>query len=273
MDSRFLPVIFWLPIVGELCVLVLEIGSRSHLLSPRALGLEKMKQNNMLHENLLLAKQGEEDPVVPIEEAFLLNDAKLRREMILDLLKKNPAQHLDILQKAKTNDDTEVVHYASTAIMELYNEYDLRIQEMEQRYRNQREDPQVLEDYIDLLEEYMGHGLAEGRRLELVRSQYTHLLQKKVKESGDSESYRRLIQGEIASHQEAEAYRLIEEMKRKWPRREDPWLLLIEYYAQEKQGDKLKQTLQEMKEKKIYLSSAGKRTVAFWSEEDEEEPV
>lgn len=265
VEPRILPLIFWLPVIGELCVLTLEICYRTKAISHKDIGVEKLKYNNELHKNLLSVEQISDDKIVPMEEAFLINDAKLRRELILDLLKKDPDQYVDILQKAKTNEDADVVHYASTAIMELHTQYDLRIQSMEHRYKLNPDSLELLEEFINLLEEYLSHGLAEGRRLELVQSQYIQLLEKKVRKVGDSESYEQLIISEMKHNNETRAFRYIQEMKQKWPGREDGWLLEIQYYAKKKQGSKLRETIEEMEAKGIYLSSHGKEVVGFWS--------
>lgn len=50
----------------------------------------------------------------------------------------------------------------------------------------------------------------------------------------------------------------------KWHRREEFWLLKIQYLAEQKRGSELHESLRQMKEEHIYLSSKSKEALAFW---------
>ncbi len=56
------------------------------------------------------------------------------------------------------NEDVEVVHYAITAMVELSKEYDFRLQKMEKLYAASPDDPEILEQYCDFMEEYLNQG-------------------------------------------------------------------------------------------------------------------
>ncbi|MDD3339442.1 MAG: hypothetical protein PHS82_11360 [Lachnospiraceae bacterium] len=268
MDIRLLPVLFWLPILGECCAVMVEAAYRLRLIRQKEIGMEKMQYNDRRHQNLLSMDEISDEEVVPAEEAFRINESKMRRELILDLLKKDPKQYIGLLQEARMNDDVDVVHYAATAIMELNNEYDIRIQEMEHLYANDQEDQEVLEAYIELLHEYLEHKLIEGQRLQMIRNQYSQLLQKKIAAGGTREDYRWLIDNELQMEHYEEAYEAIQQMKTRWPGNEEPWLLLITYYAKQKKGKDIRQVIRQMQEQDIYLSSNGKEVVEFWKTTD-----
>ena len=59
------------------------------------------------------------------------------------------------------NEDVEVVHYAITAMVELSKDYDSKLQTFERTYAAAPEDPVVLDEYCDFMEEYLQQGLLE----------------------------------------------------------------------------------------------------------------
>ena len=83
---------------------------------------------------------------VPVEESLLFNPAVKRRKLLLNVLSQKASDYVSVLRRAGINDDTEVVHYAVTALVELRNEYTLRFDRMEQKMASRRADPRILRD-------------------------------------------------------------------------------------------------------------------------------
>ncbi|MDD3277268.1 MAG: hypothetical protein PHG16_00080 [Lachnospiraceae bacterium] len=267
-DSRIFQVMCWIPFTGEATVILVEAAQELGWLNPRRIGGDMRKKK----EEHVSSLQGEEslkdELIVPAEEAFLINDTRLRRSLILDLLRKNPSQYVRLLQEAQMNDDVDVVHYASTAIMELNSDYDLRLQNMEQRFTQKPDSPGVLAEYITLLGEYLDQRLVEGRRLILLQRQYSELLQKSISQKPVPEDYEKLIENEMDLGEYTQSHTCLMEMMNRWPDTELPWLLLIRYYAKQKQGKKIQEVIRNIKKKHIYLSPRGKEVIGFWSLEN-----
>ncbi|WP_373218665.1 hypothetical protein [Ruminococcus sp. 5_1_39BFAA] len=149
-SSRMAVVLAWLvPIWGLGCVLVLEIRSRGKQEIREEVGIEKLKINDEIHRSILMEEETGEDRIVPIEEALLINDSAIRRELMMEIMYSNPDNYVAQLQEARMNDDTEVVHYAVTALVELQKEYDLQFQEMEKKLSDVPDDEHILNDYIE----------------------------------------------------------------------------------------------------------------------------
>ena len=146
------PVIF-VPFWGVLCVLLLHFQICGGADNVRQSGVEKLKVKEELYKNIFVTQDASEQ-VVPLEDALLLNQPGVRRELIMDVLNDDPGEYMELLKKARMNDDVEVVHYAITAMVELSKDYDYRLQQIERRYARQPEDPAVLAEYCDFLEEY-----------------------------------------------------------------------------------------------------------------------
>ena len=63
-----------------------------------------------------------------------------------------------MLQKAKYNDDVEVVHYATTAMVELQKDYEQELIRRRNAWDERRESDGRLFAYADVLEKYIDSG-------------------------------------------------------------------------------------------------------------------
>ncbi|WP_454919515.1 hypothetical protein, partial [Abiotrophia defectiva] len=129
---------------------------------------------------------------VPIEEALLLNDSAIKRELTMSMLKDQPSNVVALLQQARMNEDVEVVHYATVMLAELHKEYDLKIQDLKQELLKQPDDITILEQLCLELEDYLASGLVAGKFAESSRRQYIDLLRRKVAISHKLKDYLRL---------------------------------------------------------------------------------
>ena len=120
MKSRpmILPIVFLVPVFGFSCLLFLEWESRGDQENKKEIGIEKLKINDDIHRSILMEEDPARDLMVPLQEALLMNDASTRRELMMDILYDDVGEYVEVLKNARMNDDTEVVHYATTAMVE-----------------------------------------------------------------------------------------------------------------------------------------------------------
>ena len=97
-----------------------------------------MKVNEEIYKNIFQSGTEQEGNIVPLEEALIVNEPELRRELIMNVLNDNPEEYVELLKQARMNEDVEVVHYAITAMVELSKEYDSKLQELESFIRFRR---------------------------------------------------------------------------------------------------------------------------------------
>lgn len=224
VEGYFLPVALLVPVWGPLCVVLLHT---SHRLTDGQLldrTLEKLRINEEIYKNILVAENEEKDTVVPLEEALLVNSPAQKRKLILSVLTDDPAGYYDLLQQARMDDDSEVVHYASTALAQISKEADLKLQQQEQ----------LLKKRLDAL----------GRR--------SYTLECKLAAA----------QLALAEYDRAEA--TLDALTARWPQRETPWLLHLRMAAALRDGAAIQKTLHDIEEKEVYLSAKGRETVRFW---------
>lgn len=182
VEGYFAPVMLLVPLWGPLCVLLLHTSNRLTGGCLREQTLEKLHINEEIHKSILVADDEGEDTVVPLEEALLVDSPAQKRKLILSVLTDDPAGYYDLLQQARMDNDSEVVHYASTALSQITKEADLKLQKLEQRYAAAPDDAAVLEEYCDYLESYLKDGFVQGRAAEIQSHQLEQLLKKRLED-------------------------------------------------------------------------------------------
>ena len=150
------------------------------------MGIEKLKINDAVHRSILLEEDSMEDRVVPLEEAFLINEPSTRRELMMEVMYENPDDYVRQLKEARTNDDTEVVHYAVTALVELQKDYDLQFQELDWEMEKNPDSEDILDRYLQLLNQYLASDIPEGNARMLV----LHIQQHAGEKAGADRKYR-----------------------------------------------------------------------------------
>lgn len=190
--------------------------------------MEPFRVDDELHRSIRVENREDAASTVPLEEALLLDSAEQRRKLILSVLTDDPVQYYDLLEQARLNDDSEVVHYAATAMAQISKQADaaqLQRQQLERLLKMQLADQPKEEQYG------LGCRLAK-------------------------------VQLELAEYAAAE--QTLAELTARWPVRETPWLLRLRSAAARKDGAELARWLAEMERAQVYLSAAGRREVDFW---------
>ena len=257
------PVLF-VPVWGALCVLILHLQVFIKAENSRKIGIEKLQVNEEIYKNNFKSVEENDHDIVPLEEALLINDPEKRRKLIMDILNDDPSKYIELLEKARMNEDVEVVHYAITAMVELSKDYDSKLQTFERTYAAAPENPVVLDEYCDFMEEYLQQGLLEKQVEHMQRNQYTQLLQKKIKTDMNFHSCLCLADNLMKLKDYSEAQQILDVIDKKWHRREEYWVRKIQLFAEQKNGRAIQAALKQMKEELFYLSSKSKEVLAFW---------
>ena len=260
-----MPLVCMVPAAGLAALLVLEIRSRGKQEILEEVGVEKLKINDEIHRSILMDEDPVEDRIVPLEEALLINEPSARRELMMEIMYANPSDYVEQLKEASLNDDTEVVHYAVTALSELQKEYDLQFQELEWEMRKHPEDTELEDRYISLLSRYLGSGLAEGNARNVKLRDYSDMLGRRLETRQDSlRLYRDKVETDLQIKEYGKAYQVIQEILGRWEKNEAGYLLLLRYYAAMNSRAGIDSVLGMIERKGIYLSPEGRTEVRFW---------
>lgn len=257
-------VALFLPFWGVLLIVVLrfQIGFRKD--GVKGVGVEKMKLESALYQSMTVDEKKVADKTVPMEEALLINSSEERRSMILDVLNDNPREYMEFLQKAGDNDDTEVVHYAVTALVEISKENDARLHELEMQYAANPKDREVLENYTSFLWSCLSKNMMQGQVEKMNRELFATLMKEKLSQGGSVSDFVQSITNDLKRGNYTEAAEGLDWMKREFPGEEAYYLLKIQYLAAIKRGEEIRQVLSEIRDHEVYISAKGKEVIAFW---------
>lgn len=257
-------VALFLPFWGVLLIVVLrfQIGFRKD--GVKGVGVEKMKLESALYQSMTVDEKKVADKTVPMEEALLINSSEERRSMILDVLNDNPREYMEFLQKAGDNDDTEVVHYAVTALVEISKENDARLHELEMQYAANPKDREVLENYTSFLWSCLSKNMMQGQVEKMNRELFATLMKEKLSQGGSVSDFVQSITNDLKRENYTEAAERLDWMKREFPDDEAYYLLKIQYLAAIKRGEEIRQVLSEIRDHEVYISAKGKEVIAFW---------
>ncbi|MDO5131409.1 MAG: hypothetical protein Q4D81_00310 [Eubacteriales bacterium] len=291
LPPAIFPAVFLLPLWGPVFAAVMELHVRGGEKGDEEAGMGRFGITDEVYRNIRMEKEGVED-VLPIEDVLVSGTPVQRRRLLLSVLHTGPESFVKPLRTAGVNDDTEVVHYAVTALVELRSSFSQRIAEMERQLRAHRSDPKILLAGADLDEEYVRSGIPEDaerkERLAHCRNLLERYLQYRTwqEEGPGAGPYSRtktdgrggsaqwaadrasLLKrlGRVCLMQEdyAAAEQIGERLTREMPDCEDGYLLVLRARAGARNGEGIAELIGTIRQRNLYLSPQGRREIAFW---------
>jgi len=264
--EQILPV-FFVPIFGPIMAIVIEMldildrqGTKPVELEPLSLG------DDILW--VTLKSFHEKGDIVPLEEAILINDVKVRRRYMLETLYTDPLKYLDILNIAKYNDDVETSHYATTTISKAQKDFQLSIQKLAVAVESNPNDLGVLDEYIETLEKYIESGLLEEHLLRNLRIVYSKVLDKKLENvNNDKNAMIKKLRNSIKLNEYNLAFEIGDYLIANSPEDETSWIESMRVCVDGRDGNRMQETLSKMRDARINWTRDGKEQVKVWLEE------
>ena len=254
-----------LPFWGALLVLILHFEWGFSSASAVDISADKMELDSRFYKSVSVDEK-RSDRTVPIEDALLINSPREKRSLIMDVLNENPRDYVEFLQKASNDNDTEVVHYAVTAMVEISKENDYTLQMLEAEYAADPMNLDVLSRYCDFLWDCLTQNLMQGQVEVVNRILFSKLINEKLELEASLEGYCRLVKNELVRKDLDSAKQALTRMKRDWSQTEEYVLLNIEYLALMNKGNEIKRFIKKVNESPIFLSSQTKEVLAFWTD-------
>ncbi len=258
---------FFIPIFGPVTGVVIEVmniwekqASKSVDLEPLTLGDEVLW--------VTLKSFHETADIVPLEEAILINDVKVRRRFMLETLYSDPLKYLDVLNIAKYNDDVETSHYATTTISKAQKDFHLSVQKLTVAVESNPDDSSVLMEYIDTLERYIESGLLELHLLKNLRIVYAKMLDRKLEKDGNDSTFLvKKLRNSMELGEFDTAFQIADYLILNHPADERSWIEAIRVSVNGRDGSRLQEIISSMKNQKINWTKDGKEKVIVWLEE------
>lgn len=273
-SEQLFPLIVLVPVFGVIAGLIADYHSRFHKAGVKPLSLDEMhlsKDDLRLHR---IEEDSSVGSVIPLEEAMAINDAETRRKLMLDILHQNPDEYIELLQEARLDDDIEVTHYASTAIMEMQREYELSMQQTEKAYMDDPESGEKRERYLHSLQRYIDSGLIDDNVVFVYRQRYADLLDSQMQaQPSEMEPYLRGVDNYLELGNYTQARFLADRLINTWPGSERAWFAKLKTCQAMNDGEGLRATVEDMKKRRVYLTPEGRIRLSFWDPEmRKEEP-
>lgn len=270
VERYMLPAVWLIPVWGLLCTWIAGGGAKLRK-KFRQIEAERFSLEDDIYKDVTQEDRGEkQNNVIPLEDALLLNRSDIRRSLIMNLLSDNPGEYAALLRQARMNDDTEVVHYAVTAMAELSKEYDIQIRRLQEIRKIEPENEEAREELGRILKNYLELGLAEGQRKQVILEQYERILEEQLRQKQRSFVFSELTDVLLQEKKLDSCRMAVEAMRSLWPEREESWIASLDYYAAAGDGAAIQALIKEIEKKKIYISQEGRRRLEFWKQPQEE---
>lgn len=204
--------------------------------------------------------------LIPIEEALILNDFKIRRRMLLDLLKNDFIQQLSTLNIAINNEDTETSHYAAVAIVEVKRKLLLSLQEMSKHYDENKRNIDYLSTYAKTIKQYLHSGFLDQRTDINYKQLYASVLSDLLEVKQNDEMYMiEKVNTEIDLGRYTEAKKYSEAYLHAYPEREQAYLMLLKLHYLQKKYTELTEVLKQLRTSSIPFTNQTRSIIEFWS--------
>ena len=255
------------PLFGPLCMISLDVIRKNAGEDGAELHLNEPVIEDDIYRSIHIRPEKDSAGILPLEESLLINDPAKRRNLLLNILNLNPSDYVTGLRKAGVNDDTEVVHYAVTALVELRKDYNERLFQME---KEMEENPGVetLEKYRLLDEEYLRTGLPEkGEKEERIRH-YNWILDQLLSRKSLTADKASLLGKRagcfMALGEYDKAGHCLDRLIIMEPENEDHYLMKLRCLTAMKDRKAIDDLLTMIRTNHVFLSDESRKTVSFW---------
>jgi hypothetical protein len=204
--------------------------------------------------------------MVPLEEALLINDPHKRRTLMMNILRSDPMQYLDLLLIARFNDDTETAHYATATIMELQRQFQMEIQQRQAELDRSDADFEKQREYVKFLSTYCESGLLEGQLLRRQRLVLKKALEQCMPRKEDTTLLHIMVRNSLALKEAVEARSAAQALMARWPLDESSWLEGMRVCVETHDQSGMQALLAHMHKTPVDFSSKGREQLLFWTE-------
>ena len=266
VSMQLFPLVLFHPVWGVIMVVKADRYLKHKKTGTREFHLDRLGLGESDYRIVAMSDDVNEQSVVPLEEAFVVNDQETRRKLMIDVLQRDPEHYIQLLQKARENEDIEVTHYATTAIMEIQRDFELQIKRTEEAFHEAPDEQKAVEEHLFAIRDYIKSGLMQDSLLYMQRQRLDHVITKRL-EMPDltPELYLEAIDNLLEMDVLEKPRKILDEALHKWPKNEDLWMMRIKYFHLFGDGSMIKQTIADIRRSRLYLSPAAQQKIAFWN--------
>lgn len=211
-----------------------------------------------------------ETNIIPFNDALVLNDNKTKRRMLIDLLKGEFSTNIDALELALKSDDSETSHYAATAVQQAKSDLMKTMRKLEEEIDNAETDSRLLEDYRDILKQYIRIEFLDKQTRKRYMYTYLATLSKLIKLSPDSSklNYMEKIDVAISLHEYREALEAVNQFLAVFPDQEESYFAAMNIHYVMKNREGFNKIVGRLRASEIRLSPDKLNQLRFWIQGD-----
>ena len=268
-----LPIMAFVPVFGAVALLFHERALRSDARPCDDFELEELRVNDAVYKSIVVEPAAQASEAVPLREALLVNDPLTRRRLIMDVLYDDASAQPHALRAARSNDDAEVVHYATTALVELQKTYDDRMQRARAACQADPRDVEAARNLASVLGAYIESGLLEGMMLTSTRAEYARVLEALLAlVSRDGEEalgvcWQAFLNAQ-ARGEVGDMERTAEHAVAVWPQREDGYLMRLHTAVAREDRAGIDRALETLQRGDVRVTARGRRDISYWRRDD-----
>lgn len=268
-----LPIMAFVPVFGAVALFFHERALRSDARPCDDFELEELRVNDAVYKSIVVEPAAQASEAVPLREALLVNDPATRRRLIMDVLYDDASAQPHALRAARSNDDAEVVHYATTALVELQKTYDDRMQRARAACQADAHDVEAARNLASVLGAYIESGLLEGMMLTSTRAEYARVLEALLAlVSRDGEEalgvcWQAFLNAQ-ARGEVGDMERTAEHAVAVWPQREDGYLMRLHTAVAREDRAGIDRALETLQRGDVRVTARGRRDISYWRRGD-----
>lgn len=268
-----LPIMAFVPVFGAVALFFHERALRSDARPCDDFELEELRVNDAVYKSIVVEPAAQASEAVPLREALLVNDPATRRRLIMDVLYDDASAQPHALRAARSNDDAEVVHYATTALVELQKTYDDRMQRARAACQADVHDVEAARNLASVLGAYIESGLLEGMMLTSTRAEYARALEALLAlVSRDGEEalgacWQAFLNAQ-ARGEVGDMERTAEHAVAVWPQREDGYLMRLHTAVAREDRAGIDRALETLQRGDVRVTARGRRDISYWRRGD-----
>lgn len=195
---------------------------------------------------------------------ILIGDDEQKKSVIIDLINENMDIKIDILKKALKDNNSEVVHYASSTLNLIENEYEKNLDHLKNKYKNEK-GREVLRELIDVYEKYIYSGLNENFLRNIYLNEFIEMIDTYIGEYGYiSDILIKKVNALLVLKRYDRALDELNIIDERFPHNFDRCVLRMKIFYYLKDYSEIRIVINKMKKRHYEIPMEFKQIVDFW---------
>ncbi len=195
---------------------------------------------------------------------LLIGDDEQKKSVIIDLVNENMDIKIDILKKALKDNNSEVVHYASSTLNLIENEYEKSLDHLKNKYKNEK-GRVVLQELIDVYGKYIYSGLNENFLRNIYLEEYIEMIDTYIDEYGYiADILIKKVNALLVLKKYDRALDVLNIMDEKFPHNFDRCILRMRLFYYLKDYNEIRIVINKMEKMHYEIPMKYKQIVDFW---------